>query len=412
MKNEAFKKFYAKLRWEGILRAFFCGLAIGFMVLLYSATLCWFFGFKGIWLSIVLFVVAVAAVTSLLYFLVFSPDTKKTAKRIDELGLEERIITMTELEGDNSFIAVKQREDAMAAIGKLNAGAMKFIVSVPVILTCVVFGFYAMWMTALHALNVADVMPSGIELVQGEKPEQFYNLAYSVDGNGLIYGVYNGDISFIGNDKNNKKCDVKVKAGEKSDAVIAVADDGYVFVGWSDGYGNPYRESVTINENKILTAVFQPIPDEGEEIDEKDDVQKTTAEVNVGEGTISALKLAVGTNGNTATTMAAGGGFSPGTVGGYGGPNSNPIPGEPGEPGPSDEAPPDNTGSEAGDGPGGDEGGDNDTSASKQVIDGSTYYGDVYDNAYEDAMSYLNSNEDLPDYLKKIIKDYFDTIAI
>lgn len=89
MKNEALRKFYSKLRWEGFLRAFLCGLAIGFAVLLYSTTISWFYGFKGIWLSIVLFVVAVAVATSLFYFLTFSPNTKKQLSVSTSLALKK-----------------------------------------------------------------------------------------------------------------------------------------------------------------------------------------------------------------------------------------------------------------------------------------------------------------------------------
>ena len=302
MRNDAFGKFYSKLRLEGFLRAFLCGIVIGFSVLLISATVCWFVGFKGIWLSFVLFAVTVIAATVPFYFLVFSPNTKKMAKRIDELGLEERLITMTELEGDESFIAVKQRQDAMAALDKVNANAMKLIVSVPILIACAALGTGAVGMTTVHALNVADVVPSGIELVQGEKTDHFYNIFYSVEGNGVIYGVYNGDKDYIGYDKDKKECNVKIKAGEKSEAVVAVANDGYVFVGWSDGYSNPFRASMTINENKIITALFQPISDVKDEMDEKDDTDKTEAVQNTGEETVILLRLSVGARGNSVAT--------------------------------------------------------------------------------------------------------------
>lgn len=422
MKNEAFKKFQAKLRWEGFLRSLLCGLAIGFAVLFVSATICWVVGFKGIWLSIVLFAVAVGVATTLFYFLMFSPDTKKMAKRIDELGLEERIITMTELEGDDSFIAVKQREDAMAALGKVNASAMKLVISVPIIIACAVIGVGAVGMTTVHALNVADVVPSGIELIQGEKVDQFYSISYSVDGSGLIYGVPNGNKNFIGADKDSIKCSVDVKAGEKSDAVIAVAKEGYVFVGWSDGYNSPFRASATINENKIITALFQPVPDVEEKEDEKDDIGKAEALKGISEEKIIALKLAVGIDVNSTKALASGSGsigsvsngrsgFNPFDSGYYpghngGGNSSGDGSGENG--GGSSEVPQPGGSNGSDDGPGGWQ----DNSASKQVINGHTYYGDVFEDAYNEAMSYLNSGEDIPDYLKKIIKDYFDTIAV
>lgn len=437
MKNEAFKKFYNKLRREGILRAFLCGLVIGFSVLIISSLVCWFVGYKGILPSILLFVFAVAASTAVFYFLLFSPNTKKMAKRIDELGLEERIITMTELEGDDSFIAVKQREDALDAMSKVNASAMKLVVSVPVIIACAAVCLGAAGTVTVHALNMADVVPSGIELVRNT-PDTFYNIAYGVEGKGVIFGVNNGEDNYIGADK-AQTCDVKVKAGATSDAVIAVADEGYVFVGWSDGYGNPYRAGATINENKIITAVFQHVADyvEPEEEDNGDNGGSSSisynngsswmhnfrskAEMNDKEQVVELLKLAVKADGNTAVALAgggsgSGGGASFGNVGGYSGPGSGGGgSNSPNSGGSDSEAPPDDNGnggngggSGGGDGPGGWQ----DNSASKQVIDGKTYYGDVFDEAYKEAMAYLNSGEDIPDYIKKIIKDYFDTIAV
>ena len=45
-----------------------------------------------------------------------------------------------------------------------------------------------------------------------------------------------------------------------------------------------------------------------------------------------------------------------------------------------------------------------------QIIDGSTYYGDHYDAAYDEAIEDLMNNEDISDEDKEIIKDYFETI--
>ena len=90
-----FKKYRSRVVKEGILKAVVCGLIVGFAVLIVTALAFWFAGVPwGLWLSIALFAAATGASVPAFYFLKFKPTAKAIAKRIDQLGLEERIITM------------------------------------------------------------------------------------------------------------------------------------------------------------------------------------------------------------------------------------------------------------------------------------------------------------------------------
>ena len=100
------EKYYSRLAQESFLKSLLWGLVVGFSALLLSAIVCWYVGFKGIWVCIVLFAAATAISTPLFYFCRFRPTIKQTARRVDSLGLEERLLTMTELEGDNSYLSL------------------------------------------------------------------------------------------------------------------------------------------------------------------------------------------------------------------------------------------------------------------------------------------------------------------
>lgn len=233
------EKYYSRLAQESFLKSLLWGLVVGFSALLLSAIVCWYVGFKGIWVCIVLFVAATAISTPLFYFCRFRPTIKQTARRVDSLGLEERLLTMTELEGDNSYIAVKQREDAVQALKKVNARLIKFVFSVSLVVTLAIVGVFGTGMTTYAALSEV----SGRDLIRQalEGPAAQYEVIYQVKGDGRI----------IGEERQ------VVTAGEKAQPVMAVADSDWVFVGWDDGNGNPLRLDTEINDDMVVYAVFE-----------------------------------------------------------------------------------------------------------------------------------------------------------
>ncbi len=151
------------------------------------------------------------------------------------------------------------------------------------------------------------------------------------------------------------EADQLVLSGENCNEVFALADDGYAFNGWSDGGEDAYRQDSYITEDVVLYAYFAELGDGSSGEGEGDGEGEDSDEPSEGED------------------------------------------GEGGEPSEDD-------GSDGADGSSGKYEDNN------QIIDGDTYYKDVYQAYYDEAMEYLANGEEIPEDLQKIIELYFGTI--
>lgn len=360
--QEMLQKYRARLVREGWIQSILCGLIVGFVLNIICSAAFMIFGVKYFWISILLFVVAAAAATPLFYFKKFNPTKKQVAARVDGLGLEERILTMTQLEGDDSYIAQRQREDAMAALKTVNDSLIKVAISIPLIVAMAVTCLLGIGATTASALMYENGGVIGVveenNANKANENETYFEVRYGVafydfstyrlvsDEGGMI----DGDFFQV------------VANGASADPVMAIAEDGYVFAGWDDGYEEPYRQDMDIRENMVFVAMFVEMQDgdgdgegEGEGSGEGDDI----APGEMGEGESNS--------------------------------NSN------------------NGNNNSGDGDG--EGASGATVPGNQVIDGNTYYGNEYGNSYSDAKDAMNSDSNLSDGDKGIIGDYFNNIA-
>ncbi|MBO5240049.1 MAG: hypothetical protein J6B56_01325 [Clostridia bacterium] len=339
MAGELFKKYYSRLAKEGVLKSVLCGLICGFAVAFVISAIFWLTGVKLFWISILSWVAVSAAVAALLYFKKFKPTTKAIAMRVDELGLEERVLTMTELEGDESYIAMRQREDAISALSTVNAGLLTIIVSVPLIVATCVSAVFGVGMTTISALASAGVIKSGKDIIEEvtKEPTKTFELTYEA----LEGGIIEGELFQV------------VDEGEDGTPVLAVADDEWVFVAWSDGNEDPYRTDLNVTENMEIFATFQQLS-EGDEGD---------GDEGAGDG--DGMK-----------------------------------PDKPGQGENKENGPP-----KPGDGAGGK------YEPVNQIIDGKVYYGDEYEDAFEEVMSSIAQSGDLPKELKEFIENYFGSIA-
>lgn len=412
MTSEVFKKYYKKIGRESILKALLCGLTIGFSLMFVCIAASWLAGFKaGIYIGLGLFVAATAIATPLFYTFRFRPTTKKIAQRIDTLGLEERILTMAELENDDSFIAMKQREDAMKAMKSVSSEMLKIAVSVPLIAAVAISATLGTGMTV-----AAAVAPDGGKhFVDGLKEKHTYEITYTVEGKGWVIDftkkenaaliaamkerarqreidkangkeitedetlpdtfrnrlgiVYTAidetaqaTIVLDGANYEDTTYTFEVTEGDEFGVkLMALPQKGYVFVGWSDGVTSPYREDMEATATKTVTATFEKVTDllNGEK----------------GEG--------------------QGQGEEPGDEDSGNGSSSSAGEGSDGDGNP-------NTGNSGGEGA--------KASPANQVINGKTYYGDVFEDAYREMLERMKNNNSLSEAEKKAISDYLDSI--
>lgn len=370
-KDALFRKYHRRIAKEGILKACFFGLIAGSGALFVTAFFSWFFGFKsGLWLSIGLFCAVSVSTGVLLYFLKFRPTTKQIAVRVDALGLEERLLTMLELEGDESYIAVRQREDAMHAMKSVDSMLIKIVISAALAISlaaALVFGLGGG--TTVSALYYSGVIPSGVELMAGEKQYGTFTCTYGVStgektGSVIVWT----DAWADGGEASADAASFQVREGDDAPAVYAVPADGYAFLSWSDGVRDPYRKDVGIKGSLTVSAAFVPVSTAVEELEE----DRYLGEGSEGQGD---------GDGDSDSQYDDGSDQS----------QPQPQPSDPSDP----DFPEDLTHS----------------MPNQQIIDGQHYYGNEFNGSYTDAQDRLNSDGNLSDDMKGWINDYYENIG-
>lgn len=355
------KKIKRRIMKEGIIKSLFVGLSVACIVFSVSTLLFWFFGFKaGLWIGVGIFFLLVLTISPLAYYFRFRPMPKTIARRIDELGLEERMITMNELEKDSSYIAERQRKDAMNALHRVDRSMIKIAVSAGLCILMAVTAIIGVNSAIVGALYAVGVIPSGRDLLAQSKPVSTYIISYAVEEES------EGDVVFWTQNWEETESavgDLEYEEGEQAKAVLAVPAGNWVFVQWSDGSKNPFRPAFSVYENLSVKAQFVPVDEVGVEDPEMEDLENQMSQNPSGEGSPD---------------------------------ENNPSGEQEGDPNgePNDES---------------DAGGAHNT-ASQQIYDGQTYYGDDYSSAYEEAMDRLGSDDDVPDEMKEWITDYYESI--
>ena len=353
MADKIFKEYYNRLAREGWLNAAVYGLTFAFMALFVSATAFWVFAIKQLWLVFVIFGVVAVGVTLLSYFVKFRPSTKDIARRVDALGLEERLLTMTQLQNDQSYIAMKQREDTLNALKAITAKDVKIAVSTVMLVLMSISLVFSMGATTVYALSTNGSLPTGGEMlgITSEDVIPEYELIYEESEGGVI----EGEIFQI------------VKEGESGTAVEAIPDDGYAFLGWAwiqDGKectsDDPYRIDENVQESMVFTAQFVEVKEGNEEGDGDGEADEGDHRPEESDG-----------KGN-----------------GNGGDQPPPPSGDDGK-----------------------EGSGSHNAENKQIMNGNTYYGDsTLEDAEGQANEKMDGNENISDGEKDLVDDYYDTI--
>lgn len=325
--NEILKKYRKSLAKEGFIKALIWGCIIGFSAMTVLAVLFYCIGAPLVWLAPVIGIALILAGTAVLYFAKYRPTLKQVAERTDMLGLKERVITMVEMEGDTSYMAVRQREDTAVQLQKFSNRKLKLqIMLVPLIIACLL-ALLGISSTTVSAMSVSGAVPGIDELLPDSSEEtSLVQVMYMEEDGGHIEGEPVQIVS----------------AGGNCTEVVAVADDGYVFDIWSDGVTTPERTDKNVVQSMTVFALFIELGDDtaGEEMDDDIDIDMDfDSEEQM-------------------PASGAGGKYE----------------------------------------------------EHNQVIDGETYYRDVYQEYYEQAMQILSAGGVVPEYIRIIIQNYFDAI--
>ena len=257
-RKQNFEKHYSRLRLEAWLLSLLWGLVLGLGCGSVTALILWFTKLDGLVLSLAV-AAGVTVISMLVFYLArFRPNAVKNARRLDRLGLEERLVTMVEFEKDDSVMARLQREDAKAQLEKIKPSSVKLRITrklaIPLLIVMVL---YALMLT-VTILSASGVIPGGDELIEDaveEAQEVYVSVTYEVEDGGYIEGV----------------ADQLILLGSNAEPVVAVAEEGYVFVEWDDGRTRPDRADTKITEDVVYVAVFEPISEEGEPDDDGND---------------------------------------------------------------------------------------------------------------------------------------------
>ena len=341
--KQHFKKHLTKLKLEAFLKSLLSGLAVGFIANFISAFVTWFTPFNGLWLSLGILAGVTVAATAFFYFRIFYPSVMANARRLDKLGLEERLVTMIEYENDDSFMARAQREDAKAALENVESKNIKLRVAKKIWLTLLVCAVLGSAMTTVSTLSEQGILPGGDDILNNiipEEPEVFVAVTYDVEEGGSIEG----------------EADQLILLGEDAAPVVAVPDDGYAFVQWSDGSTKPYRTDKELEADMEVFAIFEQASDEGNGGDGEGDGEGEGNGDGQGEG--------------------EGNGNGNGQGEGEGNGNGN------------------GDGSGQGDGDGHGNTGGGKYEHSNQIINGETYYREVLDEYRDQLEEYLENNRD------------------
>ena len=338
--NVLLGKYAKRLTSEALLKSLMASLTIGFCVAFVVAAVYWFKGANALWLCLGIMAGIMILGLPIFYFAVFRPTIKGNAKRIDLLGLEERTITMVELEQDDSILSRLQREDAKSHLEMINEKMLKLHIPKSLTAPFAISGVLGCGMAVMSLLAALGFIMSGAELLDPLLPSgpiEYVYIEYWVEEGGYIQGEEFQEVI----------------VGENASEVMAVAEDGWIFVGWDDGNVRPERTEFGVKQDAFLVAMFEPAGGDGEgesQGEESDDEADPSGDEGDDSGDPSESQ--------DDQPPSAGGKYEP----------------------------------------------------ANQAIDGQTYYRDVLQQYADLINEYLSSNEDIPEDIRSIIETYLEII--
>ena len=372
--KQLFKKHYSRLVKEGVIKSILIGLGIGFTVSFIAGFFAWVFDFGGIGFTLGLGALGMAISIPLFYFLKYKPNEVEVARRLDRMGLQERMVTMLEYKADTSYIAAVQRENAIVHLDAFSGRKIKFRIPKIIPILTIVALVAGASMTTVVGLAEHEIIPDGGDVIIPEDPYANYiPITYLADEGGEIEG----------------ETDQLVAPGESTVPVVAVAEDGWMFVGWDDGNENPERFEKEVTEEWVFIAMFEQVVDgEGDGSDDDSNGQAGSPEGDAAED------VPGGGDANADSDQSGGGEKGDGS----------------GSDGESDggQGSTEDEGEGKGDGQGVGAGGK--WEDSNQFLDGKTYYKDYLDMYYQVAQQIFEENGEIPPELREFFELYYDSI--
>ena len=118
------KKYKKKLKLEAILKSAIYGLSTTFVTVMILNVILYFCEKRNLLITILVGLIIGIVTAIVLYVKKFAVSIKDIARRIDEQGLEERVITMVEYENDSSQMVTLQKEDTKRELEKITVKAI------------------------------------------------------------------------------------------------------------------------------------------------------------------------------------------------------------------------------------------------------------------------------------------------
>ena len=228
MKNKNnLNKYKYKLILEGILLSLIFGLLIGLGFSILLSLIFFVFKITGVFKIIIISGIIFLISTILLYFLKFKPTTNKIAKRVDNAGLKERVITMLELEGKDSVMIKLQRDDAKLKLEETKPKDVKFKSFKKQLITLAI----------IVVISITTLLFFSKEV--DARYEASYEIIYDSNGGTLIENSY-------------------VKGGELIPIPKNPVKEGFDFIYWYEiSSFIPYNFDKEVFEDKTLFALWE-----------------------------------------------------------------------------------------------------------------------------------------------------------
>lgn len=174
--EELLKDYKSKLRGEALVRSLIIGFAGGFLLSIPVSVISFITAYNTLWIALVVICVATAGLTALSYFGYYRTDVKKTAARVDGIGLEERVITMVEYAGRDDVLSQKQRADTQRALQYVEPKQIKMSFSGRTVAALVIVALLAVCLMVASTVNVVrantppeDSIPPVEQVVETEE---------------------------------------------------------------------------------------------------------------------------------------------------------------------------------------------------------------------------------------------------